>query len=292
MDRQTARIFVIAAAVLFSTGGAGVKVAAFSGPQVAALRSGIAALALVLWVRGRLRVTPQVLAIGVIYACMITLYVNATKLTTAAIAIYMQATAPLYLLFLGPLLLKERVRPRDLGFMAALAIGMAVCFVGDVDASATAPDPATGNVLAVLGGVAWACTLLALRWAERAGPQQGVGLSAVIVGNAMACAASLPFAWPLPANAPAGEWTTVVYLGVVQIGVAYACLTHALRGLPALEVSLLLLLEPVLNPMWTWLFWREDPGVWVLAGGALILAATGARSVYDAWHPYADSEIS
>ena len=276
---------MLAAAVLFSTGGAGVKVAAFSGPQVASLRSGIAALALLVWLRGGLRLTPTVVALGVIYACMITLFVNATKLTTAAIAIYMQSTAPLYLLLLAPLLLKERVRARDVVFMGALAVGMILCFVGETAASTTAPDPAVGNVLAVLGGVAWACTLLSLRWAEREGPNQGLGLSAVLVGNAIACAASLPFAWPLPSAAPAAEWFTIVYLGVVQIGVAYACLTAAMRHLPALEASLLLLLEPVLNPLWTWVVWQENPGGWVLSGGAIIIAATGAKAIYDARQP-------
>jgi drug/metabolite transporter (DMT)-like permease len=61
-----------------------------------------------------------------------------------------------------------------------------------------------------------------------------------------------------------------------------------MRHLPALEASLFLLLEPVLNPLWAWLIRGEYPGVWVLAGGAMIIAATGARAVVDAW----GSEVS
>ncbi len=99
----------------------------------------------------------------------------------------------------------------------------------------------------------------------------------------MACLASLPFASPLPA-APAVEWATVVYLGVVQIGLAYVCLTSAMRHLPALEASLLLLLEPVLNPLWTWLIRNERPGTWVIAGGTIIVAATAVKAIYDARH--------
>jgi drug/metabolite transporter (DMT)-like permease len=98
-----------------------------------------------------------------------------------------------------------------------------------------------------------------------------------VAGNALACVVALPYAWPPPAAAP-GEWAVVVYLGVVQIGAAYICLTAAVRYLPALEVSLLLLLEPVLNPMWTWLIHGEHPGRAVLVGGGLILAATAARA--------------
>jgi drug/metabolite transporter (DMT)-like permease len=277
MNRQTARFQAVAAAVLFSTGGAGIKVAAFTGPQVAALRSGIAAIALLLWLRGRVRWTPQVLALGVIYACMITLFVNATKLTTAANAIFLQSTAPLYVLVLGPWLIGERFRPRDLVYFAAVGAGMALCFVGRPDASATAPDPATGNLLAASCGLAWALTLLSLRRVERDRADTGLGISVVVAGNVMATAASLPLAWPFPASAPAVEWMTVIYLGVVQIGVAYAFLTTAMRHLPALETSLLLLLEPVLNPIWAWAVRHEDPGTWVIAGGAVILAATAAE---------------
>ena len=83
--------------------------------------------------------------------------------------------------------------------------------------------------------------------------------------------------WPLPA-ASIGEWSTIVYLGVCQIGVAYVFLTAAMRVLPALEVSLLLLIEPVLNPIWTWMIRDEQPGTYTIIGGAIIIAATAIKS--------------
>jgi drug/metabolite transporter (DMT)-like permease len=92
--------------------------------------------------------------------------------------------------------------------------------------------------------------------------------------------AALPFAWPFP-DASTGEWATLVYLGVFQIAVAYACLTAAIRHLPALEVSLLLLIEPVLNPVWTWILHGEDPGTWTIVGGSIIIVATALRSPRD-----------
>jgi drug/metabolite transporter (DMT)-like permease len=100
----------------------------------------------------------------------------------------------------------------------------------------------------------------------------------VIVGNAVASLAVLPFALPFP-PAPPLAWGGLLYLGVVQIAVAYICLTRAIDHLPALEVSLLLLLEPVLNPVWTWLIRGERPGAWVIVGGACILAASALRVV-------------
>ena len=285
MSLGKARIAALAAALLFSTGGAGIKTGTFSAAQVSCVRSGIAAIVLLAWWRFRPRSGSgsgsgsqlgAILGIGAIYGTVLTLFVVSTKLTTAANAIFLQATAPLYILALSPWLLRERVTRRDVGYMAVLAVGLALCFAGQQTASSIATNPSLGNALAVICSVSWAFTLIALRWAQRG--ERDIGVPAVIAGNFLASIAALPFAWPFP-DAGGGEWGTLIYLGVVQIGVAYICLTTAMRTLPALEVSLLLLLEPVLNPMWTWLVRGEAPGQWVIAGGALIIGATAVQGI-------------
>ena len=265
-----------AAAILFSTGGAAIKMEAFSGMQVASLRSAIAACTLLLWTRGRIVWGWPTVAMAAVYAGTLTLFVTSTKLTTAANAIFLQSTAPLYILVLAPLLLGERFRRSDIPFVAAFATGLVMCVLGRPAATATAPDPATGNLLGVLCSVTWALTLLGLRWAERRDGR--IGISAVVVGNAIAFLVGVPFLLPLPAASPA-EWATLGYLGVIQIAVAYVFLTRAIAELPALDVSLLLLLEPVLNPVWTWLIRGESPGPWTLLGGAIILVTTAARTL-------------
>jgi drug/metabolite transporter (DMT)-like permease len=232
--------------------------------------------------RGRLVLSPAMLGTAIIYAVTVTLFVLSTKLTTAANAIFLQATAPLYLLLLGPLVLSERFRVRDVMFLVVVAMGLALCVIGRPAPTTTAPDPATGNLLAVICSITWAFTLLGLRHLQRERTQAGgVGLSAVAIGNLFASVAAAPFALPLPV-ASASEWATIVYLGVCQIAVAYIFLTAAMRALPALEVSLLLLIEPVLNPTWTWLIRGEDPGGYTIVGGAIIIAATAIKSVYEA----------
>lgn len=280
MSNNFARLQVLAAAILFSTSGAGIKAAAFSASQVTALRSGIAALALLLWLRGRVVWTLPAVGIGVVYAATVALFVASTKLTTAANAIFLQATAPVYLLVLSPLVLGERFRARDLVYLCALAVGMIFCFTGQPLTTTTAPDPATGNVLAVFCSMTWALTLLFLRFVERNHARPGVGITAVVAGNLLACAVTLPAALPLPHASPI-EWGTIAYLGVFQLGVGYLCLTAAVRHLHAIDVSLLLLLEPVLNPVWTWLLRGEHPGQWALIGGSVIIMATAVKSYYD-----------
>jgi DME family drug/metabolite transporter len=276
-----ARFQVLAAALLFSTGGAGIKVDAFSALQVSTLRSGIAAIALLLFLRGRPAWSPQIGMAAVVYAATVTLFVASTKLTTAANAIFLQSTAPLYLLLLGPPLLGEHFKRRDLVYLVAVAIGMLGCFAGRPVATDTAPDPSLGNALAVACSITWAFTLIALRYVERERSRAGVGVSAAVLGNLVASVAGMPFAWPFP-TASAGEWATIVYLGVCQIAVAYVFLTSAIRHLSALEVSLLLLIEPVLNPVWTWILRAENPGTWTMVGGGIIVAATALRAANEA----------
>jgi len=279
---RTARLQAIAAAVLFSTGGAAIKTAAFTGMQVSSFRAGIAALVLLLWIRGRIVWSWPMLGVAAVYAATLTLFATSTKLTTAANAIFLQSTAPFYLVLLGPLLLRERLRRPDIAYVIAAGAGLALCFAARPAPMATAPDPELGNVLGVLSSVTWAGTLLGLRWVERR--RAGIGISAVVVGSFIACGIGLPFIWPLPA-APALEWATLVYLGVFQVGLAYIFLTRAMGHLPALEASLLLLLEPVLNPIWAWLVRGEDPGMLTIAGGSIIVAATATRAIYDARSP-------
>lgn len=245
------------------------------------LRSGVAALTLLLWVGWRGKWDPKAVVAGLIYAVMLTLFVTSTKLTTAANAIFLQSTAPLYLLILAPSVLHERVRRADIVYLAAVAGGMVLCFLGLPEATATAPNPDLGNVLGAAAGLMWALTLLTLRKIGRDDPDGKNTVTAVVAGNAFACLGAAPFAWPLP-SAPASEWATLVYLGVFQIGVAYMCLGAAIRQLPALEISLLLLLEPVLNPLWTWLLRGEHPGRWTIGGGAVIVVATAMKGWYDA----------
>jgi drug/metabolite transporter, DME family len=276
-----ARLNALAAALLFSTGGAAIKVDAFSAAQVSMLRSGIAVVVLYSWYRRDLRWTSWTPIAGLVYAATLTLFVAATKLTTAANAIFLQSAAPLYIVVLGPWLLRERASRGDLAYLAAMAGGMAFCFFGAAEPTATAPDPASGNLIAIASGVAWALTLISLRHLNRAagpGPGGEAGIAAVVAGNGIACLIAAPWALPMPA-AGAAEWGSVMYLGTVQVALAYVFLTNAMRRLPALEISLLLLIEPVLNPFWTWLVHGERPGAWTMVGGAVILGATALRTV-------------
>jgi drug/metabolite transporter, DME family len=282
-DRTRHRLQLLGAALLFSTGGAAVKATELNAWQVAGFRSAVAGIAIFLLMPAARRGwTWHVVPVGIAYAVTLTLFVTANKLTTSANTIFLQATAPLYMLLLGPLLLREHVRRRDVAFMAPVAIGLALVFVDAAPPSSqTAANPALGNLLAAASGATWALTLVGMRWMGNRAGGEGSALPTVVAGNLMVFLACLPLALPVT-GARTADWLTILYLGVFQIGAAYVLLTAGIRHVPALEASVLVLLEPALNPAWSWLVHGETPGPWSLLGGVLILGSTLLRTVSDA----------
>ena len=288
-DGVSARVKLLVAALLFSTGGAAIKATSLTGWQVACVRSGIAAVAVLILSRSARRGWSwRSWLVGITYAATLVLYVLAKKPTTSANTIFLQATAPLYMVFLGPLLLGERVRAKDLFVMAAVGAGRMLVVAGHDAPVATAPNPGRGNLFAALSGLTWALTVCGLRWVSeddgkgrlrrwRSGGRGGQG-------NLVAALATLPFAWPIT-GARTTDWLVLVYLGVFQIGIAYILVTTALRRVTAIEASILLLLEPALNPLFAWLVHHETPSGFAVAGGVIILAATTLRTWLDARSP-------
>jgi DME family drug/metabolite transporter len=274
-----ARLRVLAAALTFSVGGAGIKACQLTSWQVASFRSGIAALTLLLILpEARRGWNARSALVGVAYATTVTLFVLANKLTTSANTIFLQSTAPLYVLLFSPWLLREPIKRRDVLVMAVVVLGMSLLFVGSERRYATAPDPFHGNILATLAGLSWAFTIMGLRWMGR--HEGGSAAPAVVIGNLLAFFVGLPFALPVQAARPL-DWIIITILGTIQIGVAYVFLTAGMRHVRAFETSMLLLLEPVLNPVWSWLIHGEKPRIWSLIGGAIILSGTLAKTWMD-----------
>jgi DME family drug/metabolite transporter len=279
-----ARLQLVAAALLFSTGGMAIKACQLTSWQVASFRCLVAGLALVVLLpEARRKIPVRAWLVGLSFALTLVLFALANKATTSANAIFLQAVAPLYLVPLAPLLLKEKVQRRDLGIMVVLAAGLALLLMGDDASSATAPAPARGNLLAAASGLTWACTVLGLRWLARPaadGQPAGNPLSAVVAGNILGFLGTLAFALPVEQfRVVDGLW--ILYLGVFQIGLAYWLLTRGVAEVPAFEASLLLLAEPLFNPIWTVLVHGERPSALALLGGVVILAATVLKTYLD-----------
>lgn len=280
---------IIAAAVLFSTGGAAIKFCSFGAWQLAAFRATLSMITiLIVLPEARRGWSWRTFVVGFAYAATTLLYVQANKHTTAASAIFLQATSPFFILLLAPLLLGEHATRRDVIQMLAMAAGFGLFFLGMDQPSATAPNPALGNLLAAVCAVTWAFTVIGYRWLARRGTSIA---TAAVSGNLTAALIAFVMAQPLVAGRPV-DWGVVVFLGVCQLGIPYLFLARAVPQVRAIEVGLFLLIEPVLNPIWAWLVHGETPGAPTIAGGALILGATLIRAVVDARHAARESLVA
>lgn len=260
-------MLVLAAAVIWSTGGLFIKWTTLSGLELSFGRSFLAAITVAIFTRregfGLNRIT---LIASVLYAALLLLFVLATKETTAANAIFLQYTAPLYVLVLEPIFYKEKFRQRDLITVIFCVIGMSLFFVGKLR-----PQDVTGNLLALASGVCFASYFLLLRHPRARDVNRA---SSVIYGNLLVVLIAAPAGLQALSHITLHDTLSVVYLGVVQIGIAYTLFTLGMsRGIRSLDAGIVGYIEPVLNPVWVFLVIGERPSKWALIGGAIIVGA-------------------
>lgn len=252
----------VAASVLWSLGGLLVKGVSWNPLAIAAARSAIAAAVLLVAVR-RPRFSWSLAQVGgaVTFAVTVILSVIAFKLTTAANAILLQYTAPVYVALFGAWFLGERVTRSDWITIALVLGGMALFFLDRLTLGGL-----VGNVCAICSGVSYAGMVVLLRKQKDGSP-----LESVLLGNILTALVGLPF---MLQGAPGGTgWMGLVLLGVFQLGLSHVFYTAAIKHIRALEAILISVIEPILNPLWVFWFMGEKPGRWALAGGIVVLAA-------------------
>jgi drug/metabolite transporter (DMT)-like permease len=266
---RRAVLLVAGAALLWSSGGLFIKIAPMPALAVACGRALIATLFYLAVLRPDLRKARVTTALA--YAGCVVTFVTATKLTTAANAIFLQYTGPAYVLLLSPFLLDEPFRPIDAICVVLSLAGMSLFFVDKLESGQFA-----GNVLATLSGVFFAFTVLLIRRDAKSG--SGDAMPSMTLGNVLAALGTAPFAGALAHLSGAGA-LVLLYLGVMQLGVSYWLFARGVRQVPAAEASLISMLEPVCNPLWVLLGTGERPGPWSIAGGAVVLGAVALRTL-------------
>lgn len=260
---------LLAAALLWSSGGLLLKSVHIHPLAVAGGRGLLAAFSLmVLLRRWRLRFSPVMIAAAVAYTGTTALFAAANQLTTAANAILLQYTAPIYVAWLGRWLLGEKVTRLDWVTIAVVCGGMALFFADKLEG-----DGLLGSVLAVVSGVSFAFMTVLLRKQKDADPADSL-----VLGNLLGAAIGVPFfaAGPLP---DATGWAALLALGTLQLGLSYFLYSRAIRHVTALGSILILMLEPLLNPVWVALALGERPGRWALVGGTIVLGAVTTRAL-------------
>jgi len=266
--RTKAIVYLVITAILWSLGGLLIKSVNSSSMAIAGVRSGISAL-MIMAVTGRpkMKLSAVKLCTALAYAGTVILFVCANKNTTAANAILLQYTAPVYVAFLGSWLLKEKVKLLD-GITIFMVIGgMVLFFLDDIDISGF-----WGNIMAALSGIAFALFAVFMRMQKNGSP-----IESVLLGNILTAVIGIPFIFGSMPDTK--SWVYLVVLGTVQLGLPYILYSKAIKHVTALEASLIPVLEPILNPVWVLLLMNEVPGKWALIGGLIVLLSVTGRCI-------------
>lgn len=260
---------VVIAALLWSTGGLFIKLISLNSLQLSFFRSLFAGLViLALFRKEAIKFNKWSLFTGLCYAGVLTFFVMATKLTTAANAIFLQYTAPIYVLILEPVLLKTKFERINLITIIFTFAGMALFFVGKLSAG-----DIEGNTFALISGICLTFMFLGMR---KSG--EDYKFSTIFWGNVFVVLATGYSVLELPAMSM-GDLAMVGYLGIFQIGIAYVIFSYGINKVEAIEASLLAMIEPVLNPVWVLIGYGEMPSTWAIAGGVIIIMAIAFRTV-------------
>ena len=272
---------IVLVGVLFATGGALIKVCEVPALQRAAMRALIAAITIFALVPAtRRRPDRHVLKLIPAYFGTTCAFVVANSLTTAASTIFLSATAPLWVLLLSPFMLGERAKTKDLVVLTGIGIGMGLCFLAPNQVFATAPNPALGNLLALVSGVAFALLLIGMRRLANDGRDASAAVAAW--GSLATCPMALALMPVVGQTLEVGttaDWLASTFLGVFQVGLAYVLLASAVPHVPAVRVSLLLMIEPALNPLIAFAMHSEVPHAYTIIGGAFIIGSVATGSL-------------
>jgi len=260
---------VFLAALLWSSGGLFIKLVPYTPMQISFFRCSVAAVTFAVIFRGSLlRFNKLSILNSFFYAATLIFYVIAMKTTTAANAIFLQSTAPIYVLIFEPILNKTNWEKANIITIAVCFGGMILFFIGGLE-----PGQLEGNIFALMSGIVFAALFLGLKKNEKKYQQ-----SSIFIGNIIVAIICIPFLSTLQEIVFTDLWK-VIYLGVFQIAIAYAFFSTGLKRVFAVEASIISMVEPVLNPVWVFLGYGEVPSVTAIIGGIIIITAITIRTI-------------
>ncbi len=267
-ERRKALLFIVLAASLWSTSGVLVKMISWQPAAILAGRSLFSSVVFLVYLR-RIPTnwTRWKILASVAYILTQFLFITSTKLTTAANAIFLQYTAPIYVVLLAFWFLREKPSRTDWGSMFIIFLGL-LLFFGDK----LSTNGFYGNILAVLSGVTAALMMVSMR-----AQKEGTPAESILIANLFTAIIGFPFVlretWTIT------NWLIILYLGLFQIGLSFLLFSKAIKHVPALEANLVGTLEPILNPVWVFLFLGESMGSYALLGGLIVLGGVAFSAI-------------
>jgi len=270
IDGKKAIVLVFISAILWSTSGLFIKIIDLNPFTIAGIRGAIAAAMLLAIMNKNLRFNwsfPQI-AGAFCYAGTMISFVVATVMTTAANAILLQYTMPVFTALFGLWLLNEKVSRFDWAVIFIVVCGMALFFVDRLTL-----DGFWGNIIAIVSALSFALLIIFMRMQKSGSP-----IETVVLGNVITALVCMPFIIHEP---PAGvSWLPLIYLGIFQLGLSFLLYSTAIKYITALDAVLIQTIEPLLNPIWVFLVIGEVPGLWAVVGGAVVILTVTIRNIY------------
>ncbi len=262
MSKRRALFSMVLASVFWSIAGLFIKQITWHPLAIAGFRSLISGLFLFVFIdKKQMRLNKTILLGGLMYTLVAGLFVAANKLTTTTNAILLQFTAPIWVVVICVLFLRKRFCLKDITAVLAVAAGMVLFFLGDLEVGNI-----LGNVLAICAGVALAVMLLIMRKADDVDP-----LLVPVVGNFMLFAFTLPFIALFPPSPTHANVVNILVLGILQLGMGYLLFSVAVPYVSTLEASLIMVIEPLMSPVWVFLFLGEAPTLYSIIGGVIVV---------------------
>jgi len=282
-SRNRAVSALLISVLFFSTSGLLIKLSSWDALALTGARSLIAAVVIWVYLRHPNFTWSRVQVGGaILYTLTVITFVQATRWTTAANAIFLQFTAPLWVALFGSWLLGERPGRGDWLTMAAVTFGMLLFFGGDLTRTGY-----LGNLLAIFSGICMALMLISLRMQKEGSPTE-----TILLGNLIAAGVGLPAVLFGGQAYNIQEISILLFLGVFQLGLPFIVVTLAIKQLRAIETILIQTLEPILNPMWVYLFIGERPSQYALLGAVIVTSAVTINALLTARHATKEDPLS
>ena len=273
MSRNRAIFEMLLCAALWSIAGIFIKLIPWNSIVIAGIRSLIAGAVMFVYMRyKRIGFTADRRSMlgGLALCCTLTCFVAANKLTTAANSIVLQFTAPMFIVVFSVLFLKKKFSRSDIFAVVLTMLGISLFFFDQLT-----PGHLLGNCVAIVAGMAFAGYYMSLE-----GASESERMSAILMAHGLTFCVSIPFIALEPPELGAAPVICIFILGVAQLGIPYVLLGRASGSCPPLACSLLGAVEPLLNPVWVFIFDGEAPGMWALIGGVVIVVTITVWCVY------------
>ena len=271
-------IYISLAALLWSSGGLFIKILTLDAFQISFYRSAIAAVTIIVISKAnKKKLTYEFDIISVLcslcYALVLIMFVVAAKLTKVANAIFLQFTAPIYLLILEPVFLKTKFEKKNLIALIFCFTGMVLFFFGKLELSGI-----QGNLIAIGSGISFALFTLFLKWKKQVHKTEDTMIY-IVVGNILVCI----FCLPLMINnltLDLTQFLILLYMGIFQIGISYIIFNEGVKYISATESMIIAMLEAILSPIWVFLGVGEVPSGYAIAGSLIILITIVWRNLF------------